>query len=294
MLPRFDYLAPDTLDEALALLARHGAAARVMAGGTDLLVKMERGQVTPAVVVSLTRIAELRPITFTPEAGLTIGATARLAEVLEHPDVQRHYPAVADAAAVTATVQIRNMGTVAGNLCNASPCADSAPALIARGARIEARSAAGSRWVDLESFFVGPGATVLRPDELVARVQVPPPPPRTGVAYECLSARSHVDLSAVSVAAMVTRDGTRCGSARVVLGAVGPTPIRVAAVEELLTGAELSEARLREAGAVAAAAARPISDVRASADYRRRMVAVLARRALAAAAARAAAREVGG
>ncbi|HEY3360191.1 MAG TPA: xanthine dehydrogenase family protein subunit M [Polyangia bacterium] len=292
MLPRFEYLAPDTVDEAVALLARLGGAARVMAGGTDLLMKLTHGQLAPATVVSLTRIPALRPIEYAPATGLTIGATARLAEVLEHPAVVRHFPALAEAAAQTATVQIRNMGTVVGNLCNASPCADNAPTLIARGARIEVRSAAGSRWVDLEAFFVGPGATVLRPDELVVSVQVPPPPPRTGVAYQCLSERSHVDVSAVSVAALVTRDGPRCRAARIVLGAVGPTPLRAARAEELLAGQELSEALLREAGAAAAAAARPLSDVRASADYRRRMVAVLTRRALATAAARAAAREV--
>jgi carbon-monoxide dehydrogenase medium subunit len=287
------YCAPRTLDEAVHLLVQHGAAARLMAGGTDLLLKIERGQVRPEVLISLTRIDDLRGVSFDGQSGLSIGATTRLADILEFPAVRQFYPAMAHAISQTATVPIRNMGTIVGNVCNASPCADNVPTLLARGARLEAVGPAGARWIDLDAFFLGPGATSLAGDEIVSRIQVPPPPPRTGFAFFNLSARSRVDMSAVSVAAGVELDGDRCQAARIVLGAVGPVPLRALRAEELLRGQELSPALIREAGAAAASEARPISDVRASADYRRKMVAVLTRRALAQAAERAGAGEGG-
>jgi carbon-monoxide dehydrogenase medium subunit len=286
-LPHFQYLAPRSLDEAVAALAAAGAEARVLAGGTDLLPRLERRLVRAATLVDLKRIPELRAITFDPVAGLAIGATARLAEVLEHPDVQRLYPAMAEAASQTATVQIRNMGTVAGNVCNGSPCADSVPILLARGARLTLRSPRGERSLPLGDFFLGPGQTALAPDELLERIHVPPPPRDTGYAFAKLPARTHVDISAVNVGVMVARDGDACREARVVLGAVGPVPLRSRKAEAKLAGAVLSEALLREVGELAASETQPIDDVRASADYRRAMAAVLVRRALTVAATRA-------
>jgi CO/xanthine dehydrogenase FAD-binding subunit len=287
MLPRFQYFAPRTLDEAVALLAGAGGAGRVLAGGTDLLPRLERRLVRAETLVDLKRIPELRAIDFDPQAGLTIGATARLAELLEHPDVQRCYPAMIEAASQTATVQIRNMGTVAGNVCNGSPCADSVPVLLARGARVALRSPRGERLLPLSDFFKGPGETALAPDELLRRIHVPPPPPDTGFAFAKLPARTHVDISAVNVGVMVARDGAACGEARIVLGAVGPTPIRARKAEARLVGATLGATLLREVGELAAREAQPIDDVRASAAYRRSMAAVLVRRALVAAAQRA-------
>jgi carbon-monoxide dehydrogenase medium subunit len=286
-LPHFEYFAPRSLDEAVALLAGAGADARILAGGTDLLPRLERRLVHAGKLVDLKRIPELRAITFDPAEGLFIGATARLAEVLEHAEIRRRYPAMAEAASQTATVQIRNMGTMAGNVCNGSPCADSVPVLLARGARVELRSARGDRWVPLGEFFRGPGETALAPDELLRRVHVPPPPPGTGFAFAKLPARTHVDISAVNVGVMVARDGGGCREARVVLGAVGPVPLRSRAAEARLAGTVLTAALLREAGDLAAGETRPIDDVRASADYRRAMSAVLVRRALAVAATRA-------
>jgi CO/xanthine dehydrogenase FAD-binding subunit len=287
MLPHFQYFAPSTLDEAVAVLAGAGGAARVFAGGTDLLPRLERRLVRAETLVDLKRIPELRAISFDPAAGLTIGATARLAELLEHPDVQHRYPAMIEAAAQTATVQIRNMGTVAGNVCNGSPCADSVPVLLARGARLALRSSRGERIVPLDEFFKGPGETALAPDELLHRIHVPPPPPDAGFAFAKLPARTHVDISAVNVGVMVTRDGNGCGAARIVLGAVGPTPLRARRAEARLAGAVLGPALLREVGELAASETQPIDDVRASASYRRAMAAVLVRRALTVAAARA-------
>jgi CO/xanthine dehydrogenase FAD-binding subunit len=286
-LPSFAYFAPRTLDEAVALLAGAAGPARAIAGGTDLLPRLEKRLVRAETLVDLKRVPELRAIGFDPASGLTIGATVRLADLLEAPDVQRLYPAMAEAASQTATVQIRNMGTLAGNLCNGSPCADNVPVLMARGARLALQSPRGERVLPIGDFCKGPGVTALEPDELLVRIHVPPPPPHTGFAFAKLSARTHVDISAVNVGVMVARNGEACGEARIVLGAVGPVPLRARKAEAQLAGATLDAKLLDEVGRLAASEAQPIDDVRASAAYRRAMAAVLVRRALVVAATRA-------
>jgi carbon-monoxide dehydrogenase medium subunit len=286
-LPHFEYFAPRTIDEAVALLAGASGSARVFAGGTDLLPRLEHRLVRAEMLVDLKRIPELRTIGVDTTSGLTIGATIRLAELIEVPDVQRSYPAMADAVSQTATVQIRNMGTIAGNVCNGSPCADSVPVLVARGARLALRSPRGERLLPIGEFFKGPGKTALQRDELLVRVHVPPPPPHTGFAFAKLPARTHIDISAVNVGVMVTRKGEACAEARIVLGAVGPVPLRARKAEARLAGATLGGRLLQEVGQLAASETRPIDDVRSSAAYRRAMAAVLVRRALVVAAARA-------
>lgn len=261
-------------------MAHHGAGARVIAGGTDLLPKMERGQLTPELIVGLKRIDSLRFVRFDPEAGLFVGALARLSEVLEHPVVREKYPAIAYAASQTATVQVRNMGTMAGNLCNASPCADSAPTLIARGAKVELVSVRGSRWLELERFFTGPGTTALAAGEIMKQIHVPLAPAHSAAAYQNISARSKVDISAASVGVMIVREDGICRDARIVLGAVAPIPTRARGAEAALLGRAVTQDSAREAGDLAAGESRPMSDVRASAEWRRSMVAVLTRRAI--------------
>jgi len=286
-LPHFAYFAPRTLDEAVALLASARGRARVFAGGTDLLPRLEKRLVRAETLVDLKRIPELRSISFDKTSGLTIGATVRLADLLEVPEVQRYYPAMADAASQTATVQIRNMGTLAGNVCNGSPCADCAPVLIARGAHLALRSPRGERLLPIGEFFKGPGDIALEPDELLVRIHVPPPPPFTGFAFAKLPARTHVDVSAVNVGVMVVRKGQACGEARIVLGAVGPIPLRAHKAEARLADVTLGANLLQEVGQLAASETKPIDDVRSSAAYRRAMAAVLVRRALVVAATRA-------
>jgi len=271
----------------VALLDGASGPVRVLAGGTDLLPRLEKQLVRAETLVDLKRIPELRTIDFAPTTGLTLGAAVRLAELLEAPDVQRHYPAMAEAASQTATVQIRNMGTVAGNLCNGSPCADSAPVLIARSARLALRSPRGERVLPIGDFFQGPGTTALAPDEMLVRIHVPPPPPDCGFAFAKLPARTHVDVSAVNVGVMVAHKGGACGQARIVLGAVGTVPLRAHQAEARLEGATLDRKVLEEVGQLAASETKPIDDVRSSAAYRRAMAAVLVRRALVVAATRA-------
>jgi carbon-monoxide dehydrogenase medium subunit len=278
---RFDFHSPRSLPEAFAFLSRYGDQARVLAGGTDLVPKLLKGSLRLEAVVSLRHVAELRNLGFDPEHGLSIGAGVRHAEVMEHPDVRGRYPALAHALSQLATVQVRNMGTIAGNLCNASPCADSAPILLARDARLEIGSAGGSRALPLSQFFLGPGRTALLPGELVTSVRVAPPPASSGFAFRSISGRSRVDMSAASVAAMVRLEGGRIAEARVFLGAVGPTALRAVEAEEILRGQVPGDALLERAGEAAAAESKPITDVRATSSWRRRMVSVLTRRALA-------------
>jgi CO/xanthine dehydrogenase FAD-binding subunit len=279
-LPHFDYAAPTTVAEALRLLAEKGPGAKVLAGGTDLIIRMRHGLVKPSAIIHLGGIAELKTIAYKPKTGLSIGAAATLAEVAAHPDIKRHYPAVAYAAGETANVQVRNLGTVGGNLCNAAPSADNAPTLLALGAEMVLAGPKGERRVALEQFFRGPGQTVLEVGEILTAIQVPPPPPRSGAAYQQVSARGKVDICAASVGAAVVFDGETCQEVRIFLGAVGPTPLRALETESLVRDKSFTPALIEQAGTKAAAEARPITDVRASADYRRQMVGVLTRRAL--------------
>jgi carbon-monoxide dehydrogenase medium subunit len=277
---RFDYYAPAGLQEALNLLADLGRDASVLAGGTDLMIKIRHGLVKPRALVSLKGIPGLDRISFDRRRGLTIGAMARLTDVAASRDIRRKYPAVAYAAAETANVQIRNMGTVAGNLCNAAPSADNAPALLAMGATAELASRDGRREIPLDQFFKGPGSTALQPGELMIAVHVPLPPPRSGTSYQHISARGKVDISAVGVGVMLVRKGKTCAKSRIFLGAVGPVPVRAGKTERLIEGRELTAEMIARAGRKASQEARPISDVRASAEYRRELTAVLTARAL--------------
>jgi len=286
-LPKFEYLAPTTLEEACQLLKEKGDDARLMGGGTDLLTKMKRRVIQPNTVIGLKKIAGLDIIKVDRGKGLTIGAVALLGDVASHPQIKRFFPAIAYAASVTANVQIRNMGTVVGNLCNAAPSADNAPTLLAMDAQVTIMGVEGQRTIPLEDFFKGPGITALEPGEIVKEIFVPWPHPHSGVSYQHISPRSKVDISAACVAAMLVMEGNICKEARVALGAVAPVPMRGKKTEKHLEGKELTKETLEQAGKQASRECKPISDMRASAQYRRLMVEVLTKRALAEAATRA-------
>lgn len=278
--PRFEYIAPATIDGAIAALKEGGKNARVMAGGTDLLVKVRHRMLFPERIVSIKRIKGLDAIVFDKNNGLTIGATALLADVAAHEAIRRHYPTVAQAAEGTANVQVRNMGTVVGNLCNASPSADNAPTLMALGASIEIAGPDGNRRVALANFFQGPGISALKTGEIVTAIVVPPPPAFSGTAYYSLSQRGKLDCSAVGVGTMVVVDKGRCTDARIVVGACAPVPMRTPEAETLLMGKKMTDDLIRRAAQAASRETSPITDVRASAAYRWKMVAVLVIRAL--------------
>jgi carbon-monoxide dehydrogenase medium subunit len=283
-LPRFTYLKPKSLREASTLLAEHGDKARIMAGGTDLMIRLAHRAVTPQFVIGLGHLPDLDGVKFDPAAGLVIGALARLSQVAEHPEVRKHYPALAYAASQTATVQIRNMGTVVGNITNAAPSADNATPLLVYAAQVVILHPGGERTLPLAEFFRGPGLTALESGEIVKELRLPVSGPRSGSSYQKISQRSRVDIAAVGVSAyMDLDDGGRAVRVRAALGAVGPVPLMARRTMASLEGKELNHALIVQAGSLAAQESSPISDVRASADYRGRMVDVLTVRALTAA-----------
>ncbi len=275
----FDYFSPTTLAEASELLARYDGQARAVAGGTDLLLKMTAGKAAPPAIVNIKRLPELRGLS--SNGRLTVGALTTLEELRRAPAVQQRFPAVAAACATMASVQIRNLATVGGNLCNAAPSADLAPIFIALDATARIAGRGGERRVALGDFFTGPGRSVLAPDELLVALEVPPPAgPAT---YVKLSPRAHMDIAVAGVAvALRGYDplSQRCESVRVVLGAVAPTPLRAQEAEAELAAGPLTMDRIERAARLAADQARPIDDVRGSAWYRRRMVPAITRRGL--------------
>ena len=279
-LPKFEYLRPKTIQEACSLLSQYGDKARVMAGGTDLLVKMKDRAVTPQYLIGLSGIPNLDYIEADAE-GLRIGTLATIKSIIDSSAIQERFRLLADTARKMATVQVRNMGTIAGNLCNAAPSADSAPPLICLGAKAKLVGPKGERVIALEEFFTGPGETVLKAGEILTEIQIPNQPAHTGGAYQ-KNSRVAVDLAVVGVAALVTleeKDGL-CREARITLGAVAPTPIRAKKAEGVIKGKKIEDGLVEEAGRVASEEARPITDVRGSAYHRTEMVRVLTKRAI--------------
>jgi carbon-monoxide dehydrogenase medium subunit len=251
-----------------------------MAGGTDLLIKRRHQILHPKTIVSLKKIGGLNRISFSANKGLTIGATALLGDVARHPTILEIYPAIAKAAANTANVQIRNMGTLVGNLCNASPAADNAPTLLAMNAELTILGPQGERTIALEDFFLGPGSTALQPAEIVTSVFVPTPLPGSGSTYLHLSARGRIDCSAASTGVSLSLKGSRVDNVRIFVGACGPTPLRMPRTEAQLINQNITKTIAEKAGLQASKESKPISDVRANEDYRSKMVAVLVKRAI--------------
>jgi carbon-monoxide dehydrogenase medium subunit len=287
---RFDYYEPATLAEASALLAQGRGRASLLAGGTDLLVEIREHLRRPESVVNLKKIPGIERLEYDEQGGLRLGALVTARQVETSAVVNEKYAGLAQAARELGSIQVRNRATVVGNLCRASPSADTAPPLIADGAAIEVFGPNGRRTLLLEEFFTGPGKTVLGPGEIAVGLALPAPPPRTGKVYLKHGRRRAMELATVGVAVTLAlaEDGS-CRQARVVLGAVAPTPIRARAAEAALEGRPIGDEAIRAAAEAAAAEARPISDVRSSAGYRRAMVEVLTDRAVRAAAERAAA-----
>lgn len=273
----FEYFAPKTLPEACALLAAHDGDARAIAGGTDLLLKMKAGRLAPKVIVNIKRLSDLRGIS-NLQSLVSIGALTTLEDLRLSPLIRERYPALSSAANTMASVQIRNLATVGGNLCNAAPSADLAPILIALSAVAVIAGVEGERRAPLDEFFSGPGRSVLQPGELLKAVELPPPAGAS--VYLKHSPREHMDIAVVGVGAAVRMAEGHCEAAQIVLGAVAPIPLRARAAEESLMGQPLTPERIARAAQIAANEAKPIDDVRGSAWYRRRMVQVLVKRAL--------------
>ena len=278
---RFNYLEPKTTQEAIALLVKHGEQARVIAGGTDLLIQVRNKAINPEPVIDIGYIPGLDYIDYDDNQGLRIGALTTIRALETSATLQQRYPVISQAASQLGSFAIRNVATIGGNLCNAAPSAETAPALIALSARAIIIGPDGERLVPLEDFFTGPGTTVLEKGELLAEIQLPVLPPDTRGAYLKYSIRGVIDLAIVGVAVVVTSGlGEVCEDIKIVLGAVAPTPIRARHAEAVLKGKRFGEAVINQSAEAASDEARPVSDVRASAQYRREMVKMLTRRTI--------------
>lgn len=288
LLPEFEFHEPATVSEACEMMGRLREKARLLAGGTDLVVNMKKKLIRPDHVVSLSKIDDLRGIV--QENGvLTIGGCVTAAELAGSETIQKSLGALAEAAGVLGSPLIRNLATIAGNLVTARPAADLPPPLIACGAKAVLTKRSGERSVDVNDFFTGPGQTLMAPDEILTKVVIEVPQGHYGDSYIKLGVRQTLEISLVNVAVSISldnRDGP-IKDARVVLGSVGPTPIRALSAEDVLKGELPSEALFERAGEAAGRDAKPIDDFRGSAEYRRDMVGVLTKRGLNAALSRA-------
>lgn len=283
------FAAPRSVAEAVALLESHGESARVLAGGTDLLVQMRSGQRRPAVLVDVKRIPELQELRLEGEE-CVIGAAHSAAALREHPDLRQRWPGVVEAAELIGSEQIQGRASLGGNLCNASPAADTVPALVAAAARCEIAGPGGRRFLAAEDFCLGPGENALARGELLVALRLPLPQPRSADAYLRLIPRSEMDIAVAGAGVSLTLDAQgRIAAARIALGAVAPRVLLLEELGQSLVGAAPDEAALARVAEAARAAVRPIDDKRGTAEYRRHVAGVLARRALACAARRAAA-----
>jgi carbon-monoxide dehydrogenase medium subunit len=282
-------ILPASVEECVKTLAARGASAKTVAGGTDLLPQMKNGLVKPAVVIDLSGVAALRGVAAANGAGLRIGACATARELELHPEVRKRYAGIADGAALVGSVQVRNLATVGGNLCNAAPSADMAPPLMALEAEAVIASPRGERRVPLTSFFQGVRRTVLGADELLVALVVPSPGAGSGGSYIRHTPRRELDIAVVGVASQVTVQNGRCVKARIALASVAPTPVMATAAQQALEGQALTPELVERAATLAVDAATPISDQRGSVEFRRHLVKVLTRRTLTSALARASA-----
>lgn len=281
-LPRFDYEKPKSIGEALALLdGNKDGKMKLFAGGTDVLPRLKKRLIAvPRVLIDLKGISALEYVEYDETDGLRIGALADIFSVANASFVKKAYPILSRAAGSIASTQVQNRGTIVGNICNAVPSADSAPALLCLGAEAICLNKAGERAVKVEDFFAGPGKTVLGAEEMVKEIRIPKMPENSKGVYLKLSPRSRMDLAVVGVGIVVVKEGGKFGDVKIGLGAVAPTPMRAKKAEALLVGARVDEETIAKAAKLAAEESRPIDDHRGSAEYRRMMVEVLVKRAI--------------
>lgn len=282
VLPELEYIKPSSIEEACRILAEKGPAARPMAGATDLIPPMKDHAIKPEpeVLVDLKGLKELKYLTFDENEGLKIGALTTLREIETSELVKEKNPAVAYAAKVVASTQIRYKGTLVGNICNASPSMDSAPNLLAQDAVIEIQGVDGKRTVPASEFFKGVKKTCLESGEIVTGVTIPALKENEKAAYIKHAVRKAMDLAIIGVAVKLTMDGNVCRDAKIALGAVATTPVRAPKAEDLLKGKEITDELLEEVAQAAMDSCSPISDIRASKEYRKAMIGVFTKRAI--------------
>lgn len=277
----FEYAAASSIDEAVSLLAAGGERAKVLAGGTDLIVQLREGLREADLVVDIKKIPELLELSYSPEQGLRLGAAVPCYQIYENAEIAKAYPALADATNIIGGWQIQSRASVGGNLCNASPAADSIPALIAYDAKCNIAGPQGTRTVPVAEFCTAPGKTVLGRGEFLVSIELPPPSTKTGAHYLRFIPRNEMDIAVVGAAAWISLNGgTTIKDARVALAAVAPRPLLVEAAAQALIGKEANEETFEAAAQAAQKSVTPISDMRGPAEYRVHLTGVLTRRAL--------------
>lgn len=277
----FAYVAPNTVAEAVAVLAEHGDRARPLAGGTDLLVKARANVWELDAVVDVKNIPELMSLSVNGD-GLSIGAGVPCYQVYENEEIQAQYPGIVDGASIIGGIQVQSRAGLGGNLCNAAPSADGIPSLIAYGAVAKISGSNGNREVAIEDFATGPSRTVLENDELLTSIEVPKPAANSGAAYTRFIPRNEMDIAVAAVGAFIQLDssGQNFESARIALASVGPTPILAKAAGDSLAGKPVNDESIDAAAALAKDAATPITDMRGTVDQRKHLVEVLTGRML--------------
>ena len=278
LLKSFEYLEPRTVEEAVQTLSKHGDKAKVLAGGTDLLISMKKRQIIPQYVVYIKGIPDLDYIQYSQEAGLRIGALVTHSAIADSSIVRDKFELLAIACGKVGTPQVRNMGTIGGNICEGGPSQDSIPPLLVLDAKLKLVSSNGERIVPINEFFIAPFKTALQQAELLTEVQVPAPPPRSAGCYKWATKITTVDETLVGVAVLMSLDSTdgTCSDIKIALCSVAPTPTRARRAEEVLRGKKIDNGLIEQAAQVAAEEAKP----RSRADYRRRMTRVLVREAI--------------
>lgn len=279
-LPKFYYVAPNAIEEVLSLLSQYKDRVKVIAGGTDLVPKLKRREIkAPEYIIDLKGIPDLDSIRYSEGSGLRLGALVTIHAVETSPVIGEKFSVLFQAAQSMASVQVRNRGTIAGNICNAVPSADTAPALLVLDAELKLISLRGERLVKVEDFFIGPNKTVLTGEEILQEIRVPELLGGKGV-YLKLAPRRSMDLAVVGVAVAVVLENGVCREARIALGAVNPIPMRARKAESIIKGQRMKAEVVERAAQIAAEECHPISDHRASAEYRIEMVRVLTKRAI--------------
>jgi len=278
----FDYVAPRSAQEVISLLAGKNGDACILSGGTDLLVQLREGRRKTKLVIDIKNIPELTQITFDPKNGLRIGAATSCQQICSDPNVSKNYPGLVDGINLIGGIQIQNRASVGGNLCNASPAADSIPALIVHEATCNITGPNGSRTLPVEAFCIAPGKNTLQAGEFLTFINIPTPKEKFGAGYLRFIPRNEMDIAVVGAGASVLldKDRKRFVSARIALGAVAPTPLLASDAGAFLSGKEVTRDNVKEAARLAQAIARPITDLRGTAEHRKHLCAVLVERAL--------------
>lgn len=277
----FEYFRPELLAEAIFLMQKKDQA-KILVGGTDLIPKMKRHELSPKALIDIKRIPDLHGIKYNGDGSLSIGPLVTFSDILGDPLIRGSYPILCQSAKVLGTAQTRNRATIGGNICNGSPAGDSIPPLICLDAQLRLTNQGGERWIHVEHFFKGPQKTCLRSDELLSEIKIPPLGPKTFGGYLKLGARKALEIAIVSIGVLITfsKEGKIIDDIRISLGSVAPTPIRCRQPENILKGNEITENIIEEASREVQRNINPISDLRGASEYRYEMAYILTKKAL--------------